>query len=154
MPTGCVGRSIASPGSLQVLDAVVSAAVEGTPIAIPPASPSIGSSYIVGGSPIGGWSGQAHKLAAYTSGGWRFVAPFDGLNAIVRSSGSTAIYRNGAWEIGKLRGSEVIVDGAKVVGGRQAAITAPAGGSTADLEARTAIAAILAAMRGHGLIET
>ena len=140
--------------ALQVLDAVVSAAVEGLPLAAPPVSPAVGSCYIVGASPSGAWSGQAGKLAAFTSGGWRFVAPFDGLEAIVRTSGSSAAYRNGAWEIGKLRGSEVAVDGVKVVGARQAAIAAPAGGTTADLEARAAIGAILAALRSHGLIET
>ena len=81
-----------------------------------------------------------------------FSRSIDGLAAVVRSSGSTAVYGNGAWEIGKLRGSEVIVDGVKVVGSRQAAIRAPAGGSTTDAEARTAIGAILAALRAHGLI--
>jgi hypothetical protein len=75
-----------------------------------------------------------------------------GLAAVVRSSGSTAVYRNGAWEVGKLRGSEVAVDGVKVVGAQQAAIPAPAGGTTADVEARAAIGAILAALRSHGLI--
>ena len=140
--------------ALQVLDAVVSAAVEGLPSTTPPASPAIGSCYIVGTSPTGAWSGQAHKLAAFTGGGWRFVAPVEGLGAVVRSNGSAAVYRNVAWEIGKLRGSEVAVDGLKVVGAREAAIAAPAGGSTVDAEARTAIGAILAAMRGHGLIET
>ena len=132
----------------------MSAAVEGLPLAAPPVSPAVGSCYIVGASPSGTWSGQAGKLAAFTSGGWRFVAPFDGLEAIVRTNGSSAVYRNGAWEIGKLHGSEVAVDGLKVVGARQAAIAAPTGGTTADLEARAAIGAILAALRSHGLIET
>ena len=140
--------------SLQLLDAVVAAAVEGLPQAAPPASPAVGSCYIVASSPSGDWAGQAGKLAAYTSGGWRFVAPCDGMTAIVRSSGSTAVYRNGSWEIGKLRGSEVMVDGTKVVGARGAAIASPTGGAIADAEARTAIGQILAAMRGHGLIET
>jgi hypothetical protein len=140
--------------ALQVLDVLVSAAVEGLPLATPPASPAAGSCYIVGASPSGAWSGHAGKLAAFTSGGWRFVAPFDGLEAMVRTSGSTALYRNGGWEIGKLRGSEVAVDGVKVVGAREPAIAAPAGGGTADLEARAAIGAILAALRDHGLIET
>ena len=142
-----------SPGALQLLDAVVAAAVEGLPQAAPPPSPAVGSCYIVATSPSGAWAGQAGKLAAYTSGGWRFVAPCEGLNAIVRTSGSTATYRNGLWEIGKLRGSEVTIEGTKVVGARGAAIAAPTGGSTADAEARTAIGQILAAMRDHGLIE-
>ena len=83
-----------------------------------------------------------------------FSRSFEGLAAVIRSTGSTAVYRNGAWEIGKLRGSEVAIDGIKVVGARQAAIVAPAGGGTADLEARAAIGAILTALRGHGLIAT
>ena len=81
-----------------------------------------------------------------------FSRSVDGLRALVRSSGSTAVYRNGAWEVGKLRGSEVLVDGVKVVGAPQAAIAAPVGGSSVDVEARTAIGAILAALRSHGLI--
>ena len=138
--------------ALQALDVVVSAAIEGLPLATPPVSPVVGGCYLVGASPTGAWAGQANKLAAFTSGGWRFVAPFDGLGAFIRTSGSTAVYRNGVWEIGKLRGSEVLVDGAKVVGPQQAAIPAPAGGSTVDVEARSATAAILAALRSHGLI--
>ena len=154
MRVGQAQKELFHNEALQVLDAVVSAAVEGLPVATPPVSPAVGSCYIVGASPSGAWSGQAQKLAAFTSGGWRFVVPFEGLAAVVRGSGSSAVYRNGAWEIGKLRGSEVTVDGVKVVGAREAAIAAPTGGSTADLEARAAIGAILAAMRDHGLIET
>lgn len=135
-----------------MLDAVVAAAVEELPQAAPPASPTVGSGYIVGSSPSGDWAGHADQLAAYTSGGWRFVVPTDGMSAMVRTSGDMAVYRNGSWEIGKLRGSEVIVDGQKVVGARGTTIASPAGGATADTEARAAIGEILAAMRGHGLI--
>ena len=72
--------------------------------------------------------------------------------ALVQSTGSSAVYNNGAWEVGSLRGSQVMVDGQKVVGSRGAAIASPTGGATADAEARTAIGQILAAMREHGLI--
>jgi hypothetical protein len=138
--------------ALQLLDVVVSAAVEGLPLSTPPGSPAVGSCYIVGASPTGAWVGEADRLAAFTSGGWRFVAPIDGLSALVRSSGSIAVYRNGAWEVGTVRGSEVQVDGIKVLGARQAAIPTPAGGSSVDAEARAAIEAILTALRSHGLI--
>jgi hypothetical protein len=137
---------------LQVLDVVVAASIEGLALATPPVSPAVGSCYLVGASPTGAWAGQANKLAAFTSGGWRFVAPFDGLAALVRSSGTTAVYRNGAWDNGKLRGSEVAIDGIKVVGAQQAAILAPAGGTTVDAQARSAIGSILVALRAHGLI--
>ena len=132
----------------------MAAAVEGPPLASPPASPAIGSCYIVASSPTGAWSGHAQQLAAYTSGGWRFAAAGDGLNAYVRSNGSTAVYHDGAWEIGTLKGSQVTVGGQKVVGSRSAAIPSPTGGATVDAEARAALGQILTAMRSHGLIET
>lgn len=136
-----------------MLDVLVAAAVEGLPLATPPASPAVGSCYIVGGSPSGEWTGHAQELAAYTSGGWRFIAPRDGMSAYVEASGSTALYHDGAWEIGTLKGSQLMVDGLKVVGSRGAAIAAPAAGTTIDVEARAAIAQILAELREHGLIE-
>ena len=138
--------------ALQVLDVLVAAAVEGPPLAEPPATPVVASCYIVGSSPSGDWTGHAQQLAAYTSGGWRFIAPRSGMIAIVQSTGSSVLYNNGAWEIGALRGAQVMIDGVKVVGPRAVAIASPTGGATTDAEARTAIGQILAALREHGLI--
>jgi hypothetical protein len=133
---------------------LIAAAVEGLPLAAPPPSPAVGNCYIVGASPSGAWAGKAHHLAAYTSGGWRFIAPRDGLNAYVKSNGATAVYRSGAWVFGDLSGSQVSVDGTKVVGARGAAIANPTGGAVLDAEARAAIGLMLAALRQHGLIQT
>jgi len=135
------------------LDVLVAGAVEGLPLATPPASPAIGDCYIVAGSPTGAWAGQAQQIAAYTSAGWRFIAPRDGMSLYVASSGEAAVYHDGAWEVGPLKGSELVVDGLKVVGSRGSAINAPAGGATIDAEARTALGMVLTAMREHGLIE-
>ena len=132
---------------------LVAAVVEGPPSEDPPAGPAVGSCYIVGGSPGGDWTGHAHELAAYTAGGWRFIAPCDGMSAQVRPSGMTASFRNGVWEVGTLRASKVEVEGRQVVGRRGAAIADPAGGRSSDREGRAAIGQILAALREHGLIE-
>ena len=132
---------------------LVAAAVEGPPADAPPAVPVVGNCHFVGAAPSGDWSGHAGKLAAFTSGGWRFLAPTDGMCAHVKSNGTTALYRDGAWEMGALRGSQLIIGGLQVVGSRSAAIPAPTGGTTVDLEARTAIGQILAALREHGLVE-
>jgi hypothetical protein len=75
------------------------------------------------------------------------------MSVYVVSSEETAVYHDGAWEVGTLNGSQLVVDGLKVVGARGSAITAPAGGATIDAEARTAIGLVLGAMREHGLIE-
>jgi hypothetical protein len=113
---------------------LVAPAVEEPPLATPPMSPELGSCYLVAGSPNGAWAGNAQCLAAFTSGGWRFVAPVDGMEVYVRSTGTRAAYHSGAWELS---------------GGP---IASPSGGTTVDAEARAAIEEILSALRQHGLI--
>lgn len=97
--------------------------------------------------------GHATSIAGFTDAGWRFLAPVDGLSLLVRSSGETAAYRNGGWQLGIVTCQSVMVDGQQVVADRQPAIANPPGGSSIDLEARAAIVAILAALRSHGLIQ-
>jgi hypothetical protein len=139
--------------ALQMLDMLVAAAVEDAPRASPPASPVLGECHVVAANPTGDWAGMDQCLAAFTSGGWRFIPPGEGMIAYIRSSGIWAVYRSGAWELGALRGSSVVIDGLQVVGGRAAAIPAPQGGATVDAEARTAIGEVLNALRQHGLVE-
>ena len=140
--------------ALQALDLVVAAAVEEPPRTSPPANPVEGDCYIVGAGATGEWVGMDMSLAAFSSGGWRYVEPPDGMTAYVKSLGISAVWRSGVWELGSLRGSSLLIDGQKVLGSRGAAIPSPAGGATVDAEARAAIAQVLGAMREHGLIET
>ncbi len=145
---------MASPGGLATLDLVVCAAVDGFLIDTPPASPSVGSCHVAGAAPTGAWAGHAHALAGYTGGGWRFIAPFEGLTALDKASGEVAAFLGGAWDKGHVRAAKLSVGGNQIVGARQAAVADPAGGATIDAEARMAIAAILARLRTHGLIAT
>lgn len=138
--------------ALQTLDMLVAAAVEEPPRTSPPASPALGASYIVGSAPTGAWVGKAQCLAAFSSGGWRFVSPFEGLSAYIRTTGVWALYRAGAWELGSLRGTSVVIGGQQVVGSRAAAISSASGGATIDTQARAVIDQILTTMRQHGLI--
>lgn len=139
--------------ALQLLDMIVAAAVEDVPLASPPADPAEGACYLIAAGATGDWAGEDGSLAAFSSGGWRYFAPVEGMSAFVWSTSVCALYRSGAWELGSLRGSALLVGGQQVVGSRAAAIADPAAGSTVDAEARTAIGQILAALRGHGLIE-
>ncbi len=129
-------------------------AVEGPPSAEPPLSPAGGACYIVGENAVGAWAGKQNSLAAYTSGGWRFIAPRDGLTAFVRGTGEWITYVNGGWISGEVRGSALVLGGEQVVGSRGAAIASPTGGSVVDSEARAAIGQVLNALRLHGLIES
>jgi hypothetical protein len=138
--------------ALQILDFIAAAAVEEGPRADPPASPAVGACYIVGPSPTGAWAGKSQFVAGYSAGGWRFISPIEGVSAYVRTTGTWANYRSGAWEIGMLRGSSLVIEGEQVIGARTGPISSPAGGTVIDSEARTAIDEILSALRNHGLI--
>lgn len=153
LAAGQAQKELTHNEALQLLDALVVPAAEAAPQATPPATPVAGNCYLVGASPTGAWAGQANKIAQFTSAGWRFISPPEGMSAYVRASGQSARYRDGAWEIGQLRGSNVVLAGVQVVGPRAGAIAAPSGGATVDSQARSAIGSILAALRQHGLIE-
>ncbi len=140
--------------ALQLLDCIVAAAIEEPARNDPPTSPLPGQTYLVGATPTGAWSSFPGHIAAFGTGGWRFVAPVAGLRLVDKSTGSTLAYGTAGWETGILRASKIIVDGQQVVGARAGPVADPSGGVTADAEARLAISGILSALRQHGLIST
>ena len=154
LQSGQASKEVTHNESLLALDILVGAAAEEAPRNVPPTSPVAGQTWIIGASPSGIWAGKAGQVAGYTSAGWRYVTPPDGLSMLVRSTGTFAVRRGGAWDIGQVRADAVKVGGIQVVGAQAAAIATPAGGTTVDVEARAALASILAALRNHGLLAT
>ena len=135
-----------------MIDALAGACVEQRALGVPPGSQTPGRCYIVASGASGAWAGKVDQIAVATEGGWRFIAPREGLRAVVASEGIDAVYRGSSWIYGDLRGSFVTVGGNQVVGGRGAAIPDPAGGTTVDSQARATLASLLATLRAHGLI--
>lgn len=135
---GQAQKEITVNESWQLLDAVVAGAVEEPARIDPPSAPAVGTSYVIGSGATGAWAGQDDAIAAFTPGGWRIIAPVDGLCVLVKSTGETLRYANGGWSI--------------MLAAPQPAITNVVGGTTIDAESRTAISAILSALRAHGLI--
>lgn len=154
LSAGQAQKELTVNSSLSVLDSLVACAVEEGPRSDPPASPAIGACYLVGEAPTGAWAGKSQCVACYTSGGWQLVDPQPGFRAYVRSSSDFAVFADGAWEIGQIRGSALVIDGQQVVGRRSPPIASPAGGTMVDAEARSTIQNLLVALRRHGLIET
>jgi hypothetical protein len=97
-----------------------------------PADPTDGDCWIVGDNPEGEWAGQAQNLACRQAGTWLFVAPSQGMRAFDAAAGQFAIF-DGAWH-------------------RAGPVTGPSGGDTADLEARAAIAELIAALAAARII--
>lgn len=124
--------------ALALLDVAVQPVVQAVAPATLPSAPAIGDCWIVGPAPAAAWAGQDGALACWTSGGWRFVASFDGMSAWSVADQGLARREGTVWR----------------VAARQASIANPAGGTIVDAEARAAIDAILAVMRSGGQIQS
>ena len=135
------------------VDLLLHPVVQDIGIDSPPPSPEPGETWIVGDAPTGDWTGHEGEIASWTDGGWRFVAPRAGMDIWAESLAQPLRYHAGSgWEVGVITASRIEIDGVQVVGTQGDAIAAPAGGSTIDEPARTAIAAIISALQAHGLI--
>lgn len=152
LAAGQAQKELVHNEALQVIDLLVAANVAEPPRNDPPTTPAIGTCYIIGTAPTGGWAGKPSQLAGWTSGGWRYIAPVEGMRANVQSTGLNAVYRGGVWESGVVRATSISIGANQVVGGRQAAIADPSGGTTVDSQGRSAVGQILLALRQHGLI--
>ena len=82
-----------------------------------------------------------------------FARSVEGMTVHERTSGASAVFAGGAWEVGILRGASLAIGGQQVVGTRAAAIQSPTGGTVIDAEARATLDAILDMLRQHGLID-
>lgn len=98
----------------------------------PPAAPADGESWIVGEQPTGDWSSHAGEIATFQSGNWLFIAPPIGTTVFDNSSGATARF-DGGWQ-------------------RATSVAIPTGGATEDTEARAAIAGLISALIGAGVL--
>jgi Protein of unknown function (DUF2793) len=101
--------------------------------ATPPAAPASGQCWLVGSSATGAFAGQSDRIAAWTEGGWRFVAPRDGMRVYDIAASAHRLYAGGNWRL-------------------TAAPATPTGGTFVDSQARTAIAAIITALRNGGIL--
>jgi Protein of unknown function (DUF2793) len=140
--------------ALALLDGAVHPAAETRGDNVPPTSPSIGQSWIVGQAPTGDWAGQGEKLATWTSGGWRFVESVEGMQIWLRDSGVFSFWTGSEWRDGEHVCDALVIAGQTVVREQQAAVPDVSGGAVIDGEARSAIISILEALRAHGLIAT
>ena len=140
--------------ALAIADIAVQAVVQSVAPTSVPSSPLLGQCWIVGLSPTGAWAGQPNAIAAWTSGGWRFVAPFVGMQ--VWSIADNVMIRRDAltWVTGQLTAARLSINSQQVVGSRQPRVAVATGGVTIDLQARAAIAALIAGLETHGLFAT
>lgn len=119
---------------------------------IPPEPAEIGKCWILGATPEGIWEGHPGMIAGYSEGGWRFIAPIEGMHFWINEAEGYAYFSAGSWQKNAVHG-HVFVAGQQIIGPRGNAIAEPSGGMVVDAEARAAITAMLVAIRTHGLIQ-
>jgi hypothetical protein len=139
--------------ALSRVDALLHPTVEGPPVADPPLAPVPGQSWIVGAAATGAWSGREGQLASWTDGGWRFLVPTQGMAAWQKAAEHWLVRTAAGWSMGEIRAAGLVIGGTQVVGERQPAIATPSGGTIIDEEARAALAAVIASLMSHGLID-
>lgn len=154
LSAGQAQKEITHNEALTRIDALLHGAVEAHDLNTPPASPAPGQCWIVGTSPDGAWAGMTGAVAAWTAGGWRFIAPTAGMTLWDRANGYFMRHDGTVWTAGDITGNSLRIWGVQVVGPQAAAIPDPSGGATIDGNARVTIGTILNALREHGLIAT
>jgi hypothetical protein len=154
LAAGQAQKEVTHNEALMLLDLTVQTIVESADLSVPPVSPSPGQCWIVASGGSGDWADRDTSLAGWTAGGWIFAVPGAGWRAWAIDRAGDIQFDGTDWNEEPVRDDGYYVDGERVVGGREAAIASPAGGAVQDAEARAAIAAILTALRSHGLIET
>lgn len=153
LDAGQAQKEIYHNEALVRLDLLVQAAAEALGLNVAPTDPAPGQCWIVGTAPEGSWSGHAGEIAGWTEGGWRFVAPREGMRLWLGHDAGNAIFRNGEWHSGEAHG-RLVVEGQQVVGAQMPEIAEPEGGTVVDAPARAAISAVIVALRAHGLIHS
>lgn len=126
-------KEITHNEAITVIDALLTGCAEA--LANDPASlaPAEGQMWMIGSAPTGLWSAMSGQLALFTAGGWRFVAPTQGLRLLDRAANVIRISTGSGWS-------------------SPSAIADPAGGTTVDNEARLALAAIVATLRESAIV--
>ncbi|MBM6576767.1 DUF2793 domain-containing protein [Microvirga sp. SRT01] len=160
--TARLGMPLIEPGQAQkemvhnealtLLDAGVQSSVLAAGVDVPPSVPMPGQCWIVGHVPEGSWAGNASSIAMWTEGGWRFLRPTEGWSVWDASAQQVLRYVAGSWETGIISARRIVIGGTPVLGAQQPAVPTPSGGNVIDIEVRRAIAAMLVALRTHGLI--
>lgn len=151
---GQAQKEIMHNEALLLIDALLHGRVESADLSVPPGTPAVGQCWIVAGGAGGEWSGQDGAIALWSEGGWRFVPPRAGLCMTVADRNHGFFHDGAEWRATAVREDGLYMNEDKVVGMRMSAIAPPSGGSVIDAEARSTVADILVALRGHGLIAT
>lgn len=119
--------------ALSLLDALNARAIIAS-LSAPPASPAEGACYRVTGTATGAWAGQEGRLAVLVAGSWHFIPPAEGMLVFDRAAAGFVIFRS-QWQPASV-------------------VAAPSGGTVIDVQARTTLTSLIAALQTMGVLAT
>ncbi|MFZ1416270.1 MAG: DUF2793 domain-containing protein, partial [Defluviicoccus sp.] len=90
-------KEVTHAEGLNVLDALVQAAVETRSLSVPPANPIEGALYLVGVNPTGAWSGHGNVLAQWIGGAWAFRGVAEGFRLWLKDEDALIVWTGTAW---------------------------------------------------------
>jgi hypothetical protein len=125
-------KEITHNEALVRVDALLHPVVEDVLATAPAATDTdIGKCWLVAAAPNGEWAAKAGQIAIWIGGGWRFCAAANGMRLRLQSSGTDIFRSNDQWVT-----SPTVAD--------------PVNGTVIDVEARSAIVALLNHLRTIG----
>ncbi|MBV7255197.1 DUF2793 domain-containing protein [Pacificimonas sp. WHA3] len=124
--------------------------VKSRSLAVPPAAPDIGDAWVVAAGGAAQWAGHDGRIAEWR-GRWMYLSPPDGLLIWIEDEDALLMRKNGVWRDDGLPVDAISLRGTKLFAADPQPVVDPAGGGVIDVEARAAIAALLASLRGMGL---
>ncbi|WP_339822969.1 DUF2793 domain-containing protein [uncultured Parasphingorhabdus sp.] len=134
LATGQAHKELFHNEALALIDHLIhpaAQAIETDPTALIPVS---GQSWIIGSGATDEWLGHDDEIAGWTGNGWLFVTPLALERVYIVSLDTFAVFRNG-WQLAP-------------------AIDSPAAGAVIDVEARSVIDSILAALEAQGILKS
>lgn len=135
LAAGQAQKEITHNEALMLADMLLNPRVVAAGVSVPPVSPIAGAAWIVGTAPTGAWAGRADSLAGWTSGGWRFAPPSNGLRVWDEATSSFLVYKGSGWIAAP-------------------AIADASGGTVIDSQLRAVVASLLTTLRGQGVLKS
>lgn len=150
LAAGQTQKDVTHNDAILAIDRLVALVVVSRTALAPPTAPAAGQCWIVPAAGAAAWGYSAGSLLHWQADGWLADAPRNGLMAFVADEALMLVHADGwqaRWPVAGL-----IIGGRSVLAAPPAAIAVPTGGSTIDIEARNAIAALLTALQAQALL--
>ena len=124
--------------------------MESRSLALPPATPALGSCYIVPAAGATAWGHPAGTLLHWQGAGWLARTPRDGQIVMITDESAMLVHGGNwqaQWPVTGLR-----VAGRTVLAASPGAVALPSGGSVVDSQARATLAVLVAALQQQGIV--